>query len=123
MLKGARKANPDDHAALSMLVQALAQPLPIDDGLAVEEARALAEEAAARSPEDGEPCMAAAVGFRRAGDLDDALIWAEKAARLLDVPGVHLAYGDLLLSAGEAMTEPIKARDLFERAAASTTSS
>ena len=59
-----------------------------------------------------------AVGFQRAGRVDLALPWAEKAAKKIDQPAVHMTYGGVLLAKAEATTEPNEARDLFARAIA-----
>ena len=41
-----------------------------------------------------------AVGYQRAGQIDLALPWAEKAVKKIDRPAVHMAFGGLLLAAG-----------------------
>ena len=120
-LKDGLKAAPDDYAGLSMLIQATAEPPAkgkVADPDALDNALALAREAVANAPKKADPCLAAAAGFQRAGQVEQALPWAEKACRLLDTPGLHLNYGDLLLSAAEAQADPNKARDLFEQAIA-----
>ena len=47
-----------------------------------------------------------AIGYQRAGKIDLALPWAEKAAKKIDRPGVHLAYGGILLAQAEAEGRP-----------------
>jgi predicted Zn-dependent protease len=119
-LKAALKAVPDDAAGLARLVELLTEPR--EDGskpapAALAEARALADLSAAGDT-NGNLLLALATGFHKAGQLDLALPWAEKAAARLDAPAVHLNYGDLLLSVAEAATDPALARTFFRRAVA-----
>ena len=119
-LKAALKAVPDDAAGLAQLVQRLAQPR---DGQAkaapddLAQAREVAESAAGRDAK-GSLLLACAVGFHKAGQLADALPWAERAAAKLDIPLVHLNYGDLLLALADSTAEPDRAKDYFRRAVA-----
>ncbi|HEX8201863.1 MAG TPA: tetratricopeptide repeat protein, partial [Isosphaeraceae bacterium] len=117
-LKAGLKAVPGDVAGLSLLVQYLTEPR--DGGRApspaeMGEAKALAESFGGPDTK-GDLCLALAVGFHKAGQLELALPWAEKAATQLDAPVVHLDFGDLLLSLAEATSEPSGARALFLRA-------
>jgi predicted Zn-dependent protease len=117
-LKSALEAVPEDAAGLSLLVQVLAEPRR--DGSPpsaqeLEEAEALAGRYA-EADRTGNSALAAALGFHKAGQLDRAMPWAEKAASRLDTWVVHLNYGDLLLSKAEATADPQNARRLFEQA-------
>jgi predicted Zn-dependent protease len=119
-LKAGLKAVPEDAAGLASLVEILTEPR--DDGrkpgsAELAEAQALAQSVGTSDP-GGKLLLALAVGFHKAGQLDLALPWAEKAAAKLDAPVVHLNYGDLLLSVAEATKDPAQARSCFERAVA-----
>jgi Tfp pilus assembly protein PilF len=117
-LQEALRAVPDDTAGLTLAIQVLTEPRP--DGAAptaqeLEQAEALATQYAG-SDQSGNLALAAAMGFHKAGQLDRAMPWAEKAASRLDTWVVHLNYGDLLLSKAEATADPQTARRLFEQA-------
>jgi predicted Zn-dependent protease len=117
-LKAGLKADPDDAAGLAQLIERLTEPRA--DGRTptpaeVAEAKALARSVGDRD-EKGSLTLALAVGFHKAGQLDLAMPWAEKAAAKLDAPPVHLNYGDLLLSVAESTRDPAKAKAYFQRA-------
>ena len=117
-LKAGLEADGSDPAGLAMLVQLLAQPLDGDrppTEADLKEADALADRFAG-GDHDGSLCLAAAVGFHQAGQLDRARPWAEKAAGRLDAPAAHLAYGDLLLAMAEADADSTRAKATLERA-------
>jgi tetratricopeptide (TPR) repeat protein len=103
-LRAGLKAVPIDAAGLSIVLRVLCTPevagRPVDPAR-LDAARAFAEEFAGKDDRGG-MALAAAIGFHRAGQLDAALPWAERAAKLADVQTVHLNYGDLLLSLAEA---------------------
>ncbi len=113
-LQSTLKANPQDDAGLSLLVQRLAEPGSTSPE-SVASARQLAESYGAKD-ESGVFSLALAVGFQKANRADLALPWAEKAASKIDQPVVHLTYGDVLLAEGEATTEPATARELLQKA-------
>jgi predicted Zn-dependent protease len=120
VLKAGLKEIPDDATGLARLVELLAGPRegsqpPTPAELA--EAREIAKLAGQRDAK-GNVALALAVGFHKAGQLDQALSWAERAAAKLDAPTVHLNYGDLLLSLAEASKDQAQARAYFERAVA-----
>ncbi|HEU5115417.1 MAG TPA: tetratricopeptide repeat protein, partial [Isosphaeraceae bacterium] len=112
-LQSTLKANPQDDAGLSLLVQRLTEPGSTSESVAM--AGQLAESYAAND-ESGVFSLALAVGFQKANRADLALPWAEKAASKIDQPVVHLTYGDVLLAQGEATTEPATSRELLEKA-------
>jgi predicted Zn-dependent protease len=120
-LKVGLKENPADAAGLSILVQILSEPraqgqtAPPKD---VQTAMALAEEFGGKPDSSPEIWQALAVGFHRAGQVELALPWAEKAAGKLDTWLVHLSFGDILMSKAEMTTVPGEARPLYERAVA-----
>jgi cellulose synthase operon protein C len=119
-LKEAMKGAPADENAAAMLVQIWTEPrqggkpAPLND---VREASAFANEVGG-SDTKGNVCLALAVGYHKAGHVDFALAWAEKAAAKLDLPVVHLNFGDILLAKAESMTEPESAKEVFKKAAA-----
>jgi predicted Zn-dependent protease len=119
-LKAGLKAVPDDAAGLATLVELLTEPR--EDGRKPTPAELADAESLARSAGDhdekGNLALALAVGFHKAGQIELAMPWAEKAAAKLDAPAVHLNYGDLLLAAAENASNPAQARTLFERAVA-----
>ena len=119
-LKAGLKAVPDDATGLATLIEFLTEPR--EDGrkptpAELAEAQALAESVGQRDKK-GNLSLALAVGFHKAGQLDLAMPWAEKAAAKLDAPPVHLNYGDLLLSVAEEARDPDQARTYFQRAVA-----
>ncbi|SIO65453.1 Tetratricopeptide repeat-containing protein [Singulisphaera sp. GP187] len=117
-LKEAVEANPEDAAGLALLVQRLSETR--EDGRpATSEELAEAEKVAAQvgdSDEKGNMLLAIAVGYHKGGQLTAALPWAKKAASKLDVPLVHLNYGDLLLSIAEKTKDSADAKPYFEKA-------
>jgi predicted Zn-dependent protease len=119
-LKAGLKAVPDDATGLSTVVELLTEPR--EDGHQPTPAELADAETLARSAGDsdetGNIALALAIGFHKAGQVDRALPWAEKAASKLDAPAVHLNFGDLLLTAAENCTDPGQARTLFQRAVA-----
>jgi tetratricopeptide (TPR) repeat protein len=117
-LRRALEAVPDDAVGLAQLVDLLAQPAGPGAPAAPEklvEARSLAGSVAGRDTR-GNLTLALAVGFHKAGQVDDALAWAEKAAAKLDAPVVHLNFGDILLAKAEASRDADQAKALFRRA-------
>ena len=119
-LKASLKAVPDDATGLATLIELLTEPR--EDGskptpAELAEAQALAD-SVGQHDEKGNLALALAVGFHKAGQLDLAMPWAEKAAAKLDAPPVHLNYGDLLLSVAEEAHDPAQARTYFQRAVA-----
>jgi predicted Zn-dependent protease len=119
-LKAGLKAVTDDAAGLATLIELLTEPReggrkPSAAELA--DAQVLAKTIGDRD-DKGNLTLALAVGFHKAGQLDLALPWAEKAAARLDAPMVHLNYGDLLLSVAENAADSASARTYFERAVA-----
>ena len=102
-LRAGLKAVPGDATGLAIALRILCEPTapgkPADPAR-IDEARAFAEEFAAKDDRGG-LALAAAIGFHRAGQLEAALPWAEKAAKLADNRTVHLNFGDLLLSLAE----------------------
>jgi predicted Zn-dependent protease len=117
-LKGILQQTPGDENTLAMLTQILVGPrdgAPQAPAQDVQDAMALAEQYGGADPR-GNLCLALAVGFHKAGRFDLALPWAEKAAQKLDLPVVHLNYGDILLTKAEATSEETTARGYFEKA-------
>jgi tetratricopeptide (TPR) repeat protein len=119
-LRDALAAVPNDATALALLVQFLTEPRPDGSKPSAEDVRQAEEIAAAKGKDDkrGDQSMGLAVGFHKAGRLDLAEPWAARAVSLLDTPGAHLNYGDLLLAIGEADPEADTAKDTFRKAAA-----
>lgn len=117
-LRESLKVNPNDDTGLSALIQHLCearganQPAPEAE---VQEAIRTAQPFDARD-DRGVFALAIAVGFHRAGRHDLALPWAEKAAKKIDRPIVHLTYGDILLAEAESMTAPGAAKEIFGKA-------
>ena len=106
-LRAGLDAMPGDAVGLAQLVELLASAprsagSPDSDQLAA--ARTLAETVGGRDP-SGSLTLALAVGFHKAGQLDLAREWAEKASAKLDAPVVHLNYGDILLSLAESRND------------------
>jgi tetratricopeptide (TPR) repeat protein len=119
-LKAGLKAVPDDATGLASLIELLTEPR--EDGrkptaAELAEAETLAHAAGDRD-DKGNLVLALAIGFHKAGQVERAMPWAEKAAAKLAAPAVHLNYGDLLLSAAENASDPAQARTLFQRAVA-----
>src|SRR5262249_6575854 len=119
-LKAGLKAVPDDASGLATVVELLTEPReagkkPTPAELA--DAESLARSSAAQD-EKGNLALALAVGFHKAGQIERAMPWAENAATRLDVPAVHLTFGDLLLAAAEHASDQAQARALFQRAVA-----
>ncbi len=119
-LKAGLQAVPDDATGLATLIELLTEPR--EDGsrptpAELTEAQTLAESVGGRD-EKGSLSLALAVGYHKAGQLERAMPWAEKAAAKLDAPPVHLNYGDLLLSIAEEARDPDQARTYFQRAVA-----
>jgi predicted Zn-dependent protease len=119
-LRAELKAIPSESNALAVAIQILTepraknQPAPAAD---LEDARALAT-AFAEGDTKGDRMLAASTGYSRAGQLDLALPWAEKAAARLQTPFARLTLGDLLLTMSESQPESSRSRDLLERALA-----
>ncbi|GIW87298.1 MAG: hypothetical protein KatS3mg108_1622 [Isosphaeraceae bacterium] len=119
-LELALNRNPDDHGALQLLVQRLAEPLAAGQPAspdALSRAEAAAEAAVARDS-SGQMATAAALGFYRAGWSDRALPWAERAAAQSDSPAAWLILGDVLLAVAERPGEPRDSTGYLERALA-----
>lgn len=117
-LKGGLKANPDDSDALAQVVQRLTEPR--EDGrppspAELAEADSLATAIGGRDTK-GHLILAVAVGYHKANQLDKALSWAEKAAKKLPTPIVHLNYGDLLLSLAESSSDEARSQAFYRRA-------
>ena len=105
-LEAGLKAVPTDASGLSIAVRVLGEPegpgKPAGPA-ALARAEALAK-LYAGTDTTGVMSQAAFVGLHHAGQLDMALPWADKAAKLTESKVVHLNYGDLLLSLAEAKT-------------------
>ena len=117
-LRDGLKANPEDSDGLAQLVQRLSEPR--EDGrppsaAELAEADAVAAAAGGRDTK-GHLCLAIAVGYHKANQLDKALPWAEKAAKSLPSPIVHLNYGDLLLSLAESSKDATRSEAFYRRA-------
>lgn len=107
-LRAAMRAVPTDATTLAIAIRVLSEPSATGrpaDPARLDEARAFAEEFAGKD-DKGTLALAAAVGLHRSGQLEAALPWAEKAAKLSDTRAVHLNFGDLLLSLAEAKRGP-----------------
>ena len=120
ILKDALKVNPDDAAALTMAVQILADPkdkTPQVAKLELSQAEALAASSAATDAK-GNRMLATSAGFSRAGAVEPAIPWAEKAVAKLGSITSRLNLGDLLLTRSEALSDPDQARRLQDRALA-----
>ena len=119
VLTDALKVNPDDASALSMAIQILAESRQRGQGGTLkpdlDQADRIAVTYAENDPKGGR-MMAASSGFSRAGRLDRAIPWAEKAASKLNSIPARLQLGDLLLTHSEAQTDQDKARELQTRA-------
>ena len=119
-LRRGLKAVPNDSAGLAQLVQILAQPgpdgnPPTPDDLS--EATAWADRLA--EPDvSGELALSVSIGFHRAGQIDQALPWAEKAVERQGSWVAHLNYADLLLGRAESLVDSAPNSRLFEQAAA-----
>ena len=119
-LKDALKANPDDSTALTMAIQILAEPKGKSRDASqgdLDQAIALARASAESDPKGGR-MLAASNGFSRAGQIEQAIPWAEKAVAKLDSAPARLNFGDLLLTQSEAQPDPSKAGQLQDRAMA-----
>jgi len=116
-LRAGLDAVPEDAIGLTQLIELYSSPA--EPGAAPDPSRlkAAADLAAAAAGRDktGGMALAAAVGFHKAGQLPAALAWAEKAAAKLDIPVLHLNYGDILLSVAER-AKGDEAKDYFRRA-------
>jgi tetratricopeptide (TPR) repeat protein len=120
ILKEALKANPDDANALTMALQILAEPRAKGQPASKEDldqAIALAKSSAEADARGGR-MLAASNGFSRAGRIELAIPWAEKAVAKLDSIPARLNLGDLLLTQSEAQSDADKARQLQDRALA-----
>lgn len=118
LLKTCLQQEPGDEAAFSLLVQRLAEPAtPGKEPAAasLQEAEALVAKRCAGDT-TGDACLAAAVGFHRAGQSSRALPWAEKAAELRHEPAVQLTVGDILLACAEGNSSSAESRAWFEQA-------
>ena len=117
-LREALKINPNDDTGLSSLIFHICEPRT--PGAAVDprdldEARTLADEFAKRD-DRGIFALAVAMGYQRAGQIDLAMPWAEKAARAIDKPPVHMAYGGILLTRAETTAAKSEAEALLLKA-------
>src|SRR5262249_19207366 len=118
VLKDALKVNPSDTVTIARLIDILAQKSAQEQpaGAAdLDEAKRIAAQIAAGDAQ-GHKIQALAIGFQRAHQPDLAYPYAEAAAKQLDTPGAHLAYGDLLLSIAEGQHDEAQARAVFTRA-------
>jgi predicted Zn-dependent protease len=119
-LREGLKAIPDDANGLALLIQLLTeprdggQPPPAED---LGQAKTIAEQFGGKD-DKGHLCLAIAVGYHKANQLDLALPWSEKAASKLTAPLVHLNYGDLLLSMAERTADHARASQYYEQALA-----
>lgn len=106
-LRAGLDAAPDDPVGVAQLVELLAAPPRPGDGPTADALAAADTLAASVGGRDktGSLMLALAVGYHKAGRLDQARSWAEKASAKLDAPVVHLNYGDILLSIAEARDE------------------
>ena len=101
-LQAAVKAVPNDAIGISQLVELLAIPnsegKPVPERLA--RAKAFADQIDGRD-KLGNPTLATAVGFEKAGQIELALNFVEKASRKMDTPVLHLNHGDIYLAKAE----------------------
>ncbi|MDB5350388.1 MAG: hypothetical protein JWN86_1635 [Planctomycetota bacterium] len=119
-LREGLRVNPNDDSGLSALIQHLSEPRGRDQPAPpadLQEAMQFAQSFEAKD-ERGVFALASAVGFQRAGHVDLALPWAEKAAKKIDRPIVHLTYGDILLAKAESTSVPAEAKENFLKAVA-----
>ena len=118
VLRDALKANPDDLSSLSMAVQILADPrdkAPATAKAELDQAVAMAR-ASAEPDAKGARMLAASNGFSRAGQIDQAIPWAEQAVARLGTAPSRLNLGDLLLTRSEIEPDAARARALQDRA-------
>lgn len=112
------KINGNDDTGLSSLIFHLCEPrgtsLPTEPQ-DLDEAKKLADDFAKRD-DRGVFALAVAIGYQRAGKIALALPWAEKAAGKIDRPGVHMAYGGILLAQAEATASTADSAALFRKA-------
>ena len=119
-LKDALKANPDDANALTMAIQILAESKgksQVASRADLDQAIALAK-ASADPDAKGDRMLAASNGFSRAGQIELAIPWAEKALTKQDSIAARLNLGDLLLTQSEFQADPSRASRLQDRAMA-----
>ena len=119
-LRKAFEAVPDERLGVAMLVELLARPAipgakPAPERLAA--LQALTAQVAQRDTR-GNILLAVAVGYHKAGQLELAIQWVEKAEAKIDAPAVHLNHGDILLTIAEHTRDQAQARPSFERAVA-----
>lgn len=119
-LKNDLKEVPNDALGLTLLVEYLTER-HVDGSTAsaeeLKEAGTLATDAESRD-ESGQLCLAVAIGYHKAGQLEKALPWAEKSVQKSDAAPAHLNYGDILLSLAEGTRDSAQAKTYFERAVA-----
>jgi tetratricopeptide (TPR) repeat protein len=113
------KADPDDVTGLALLAQALTAPRDGKPAAAADLARAkaLAEEQGGRDAQ-GQKCLALAIGFQRAQQLEMSIPWARKAVERIQTPAVHQTCGDILLARAEQFGNSDQSRELFRQAIA-----
>ena len=117
-LKSALREMPGDENGVAMLIQLLTEPRAAGQAASpkeMQEATAFAREIGDKDTK-GNLCLALAVGLHKAGQIDLALAWAERAAAKLELPVVHLNYGDILLSKAESSPRPEAVKEIFEKA-------
>jgi cellulose synthase operon protein C len=110
--------NHNDDTGLSSLIFHLCEtrdPAAPPSAADLAEAKTQADDFAKRD-DRGVFALAVAVGYQRAGKIDLALPWADKAAKKIDRPGVHMAYGGILLAKAEAMPSSADSIDVFTKA-------
>ena len=114
------KLYPDDQVALTSAIQILVEarddnkPASRED---LDKAAALAK-SLGETDTKGNRMLSISTGYSRAGMVDAAIPWAEKAVEKLDSVPARLQLGDLLLTQSEAQRETDKARALQDRALA-----
>ena len=105
-LASAVKAVPTDAIGISQLVELLSIPdakgQPVPERLA--QAKAFAQQVDEKDKK-GNPTLAVAVGFEKAGQIDLALNYVEKASKKFDSPVLHLNHGDMYLAKAEQTHE------------------
>ena len=117
-LRAGIEAAPEDALGIAQIVELLSRPSrdgtpPSPEKLAAADATGTA---VGKADTKGGPTLAVAVGFHKAGQLERARDWAEKAAAKLDTPLVHMNYGDILLSLAERAGDAGAVKSYCERA-------
>jgi cellulose synthase operon protein C len=120
ILKDLLKLSPDDPVALTTAVAIQAEPRGKGQPASKEDLDLAIAMAKSYADEDtkGNRMLAVSNGFSKAGLIDQAIPWAEKAAAKLDTITARLNLGDLLLTLSEAQADPEQARQFQDRALA-----